>query len=180
MLSRYVLPPLLSLVGPSESERTAEIISLRRHAFAVFRRLKSMIGEDEARRVFLSIAKSRRGHPQRSRDQERDRDLLYLYRERAERIKDHRELKALPRHLGNELHQKFGRRYGNSGGAIAQQIRRVVKAEKDRAQASARNMRRLGRLSDRLGGKGLGLKRPASSSTPSLLGDAPGAHHDRK
>jgi hypothetical protein len=126
-------PGFLSL--ESEVETRKRIVTVEKGVEAAFKAAIEHLGEEEARRLFARVLR----HPKRGQGKmfapDRDARLLKEYDAAAPKGES---VAALAR----RIHAAVGRALGNTPGAIATQIRKLLKERKQRERAAAFEARR--------------------------------------
>lgn len=126
---------ILGQACESDQERQERIVKVEQGVLAAFKAAVSHLGEDQARRLFAKAAR----RPKRGRGKilaaDRDHRLLAAYDEAV--VRNGETVAALSQRLRNE-----GIELGNTAGAIATQIRKLVTERKQRARAAAFEARR--------------------------------------
>jgi hypothetical protein len=121
--------------GENESERQKRVAKIEKVLKDTFRAAARHVGEEEARRLFERIIQKQKRGRGKALAPDRDSRLLAEY---DAAVTKNETVATLARRL-----HSGGKSLGNTPGAIAAQIRKLLKARKDRDRAAALNERRL-------------------------------------
>jgi hypothetical protein len=132
-----------SLLGDSEEQATKRRTDATQAIDRLFRYAELVFGAEDARRIWINVAKPKRGAPKGSRDRERDRRLLTFYDEGARGCRSKQALGRWPRRVGVLLALMEPGRYGASPEAIAKHVRRLVRERDEQRRATEARARML-------------------------------------
>jgi hypothetical protein len=125
---------LLGAACESDADRAKRFAKVEGGIVAAFRAAVHHLGEERARQLFRKALRRPKRGPGRALAIDRDRRLLRAY---DEAIKNGETIASAARRL-----RSTGIRLGNTPAAVAAQIRRLVKARKQRERDAAFDARR--------------------------------------
>ena len=125
-------PPLLNL--ESDAENRDRVMAVEKGVFSAFKAAMDHLGEEQARLLFRRVIRRPKRGPGRCLAPDRNNLLLKEY--------DARQKGQTVAELSRRLLQAHGTQLGNTPGAIAAQIRKLIRNREERERAAAREARR--------------------------------------